>query len=462
MPVAAVPAYLGQDFRDASPGMRFGMYLPIWTTRTDQEDDVHKRAEAKSREGDEVRALLNRGMDHTIQTLRQRQQRPLSGLWDKNDFAAKEAWKKLTQLSKRDKDTMKELLGRQAASFTASGQETARMSMSALAVAPFTTGLGNEHPLENGFAFLNPYGLPYLPGSGVKGVLRCAAQELASSEWGDTHGWTAEKIHLIGQGRDAIELSPIDALFGLESTHGSNQHVRGALTFWDVIPQIKGDALAVDVMTPHQSHYYQQKRDHKAGDSTNPHDSGQPVPINFLTVPADSAFSFFVTCDLPHLAHLAPDLAANDRWKALLTTAFEHAYQWLGFGAKTSVGYGAMTEDPGAKKRREEAQMAAQEAQRKQLEQQERERKLSEMSPADRAMQEFLDARTDKNQPELSALLGGLKKGVWSGAIQTEIAQHVKQLMLDCKKWKEESKKKNTDKDNDYQDTLVVMKYLAS
>ena len=30
MPIAAVPAYLGTDFRSASPGLRFGMYLPLW------------------------------------------------------------------------------------------------------------------------------------------------------------------------------------------------------------------------------------------------------------------------------------------------------------------------------------------------------------------------------------------------------------------------------------------------
>lgn len=33
MPIAAVPGYLGQDFSSASPGLRFGMYLPIWTDR---------------------------------------------------------------------------------------------------------------------------------------------------------------------------------------------------------------------------------------------------------------------------------------------------------------------------------------------------------------------------------------------------------------------------------------------
>jgi CRISPR-associated protein Cmr6 len=361
MPVAAVPAYLCQDFKDASPGMRFGMYLPIWTERADQEAEVHRRAEAKSREGDEVKALLNRGMDFAIQQLRNRPQKALPGLWDKNDFAAKDAWKQVIRLSNRDKDTMKALQSRLTAAFTASVAETDRMALEAIATAPFTTGLGNEHPLENGFAFLNPYGLPYLPGSGVKGVLRQAARELASGEWGDTRGWTAEKIHLVGHGRDAINFSAIDALFGMESVNGGNQHLRGALTFWDLIPQIKGDALAVDIMTPHQSHYYQQKRDHKAGDSTSPHDAGQPNPISFLTVPAGSGFSFHVTCDLTHLENLAPDLAANERWKAVLTAAFEHAFQWLGFGAKTSVGYGAMLSE--SQRKRELAQARARQEQ---------------------------------------------------------------------------------------------------
>ncbi len=48
------------------------------------------------------------------------------------------------------------------------------------------------------------------------------------------------------------------------------------------------------------------------------------------------------------MTRLAPDLALPDpktskpRWQTLITAAFEHAFQWLGFGAKTAVGYGAM------------------------------------------------------------------------------------------------------------------------
>ncbi len=315
MPIAAVPNYLGKDFNDISPGMRFGLLLPVWTDRQDQEADVHSR---------------------------------LPGLWDKNDFAARNAWKSIAALSKSDRDRMKALAERQYAMAAVSAN---LLRLEAQATAPFTTGLGNEHPLENGFAFLNPYGLPYLPGSGVKGVLREAARELASGDWNETHGWNKEKTHII------------DALFGLESKDGDTEHVRGALSFWDVIPQIKGDSLMVEIMTPHQSHYYQQKRDHKAGDSTTPHDSGQPNPISFLTVPPGSGFTFFVTCDTKHLARLAPEMTKTDPesgkpcWQILMTDAFEHAFQWLGFGAKTAVGYGAMERDTQAEAaRREEAQ----------------------------------------------------------------------------------------------------------
>ena len=158
---------------------------------------------------------------------------------------------------------------------------------------------------------------------------------------------------------------------------------------------------------------------------------------------------------------LLNDTVPLDRWQHLLTKIMSHAFDWLGFGAKTSVGYGAMEEDPVAKKRREDERMAAQEAERKGRELKEREQSLAQLSPAMRAAQQFLDARVDKNQPELSAFLGGLKKGIWSGDTKSEIAQHVKQLMIKDKKWKEKSEKRNPAKDNDHQDTLLVMTCLS-
>lgn len=319
MSIAAVPKYLGQDFKEASPGMRFGMYLKLWGMNNRSHEalwtihDINYRVAGKDREEREFK--------------------------DENKV---NALKDAQMLTTADRLRMKAVLDRQQAAFDATALPHASLQLFAQSTAPFTTGLGNEHPLENGFAFLNPYGLPYLPGSGVKGVLRQSARELASGDWGETGGWSEDAVFPITLQGKTVQVSLLDLLFGLDSQNGAPQHLRGALTFWDVIPQIAGHNLAVEIMTPHQSHYYQQKKDKKSGDSISPHDSGSPNPISFLTVPPHSGFTFFVTCDGALLDRHAPQLLRDQRWKILLGAAFAHAFEWLGFGAKTSVGYGSM------------------------------------------------------------------------------------------------------------------------
>ncbi len=363
MPIAAVPAYLGTDFSSASPGLRFGMYLPLW--------GVNRRT------GQPLWSTSD--IDHAVRG-QQREEREIKV--ENKTSALLQACK----LTSHDKATMRALAARQSHA----AQSTPHvLTLDALATAPFATGLGNEHPLENGFAFLNPYGLPYLPGSGVKGVLRRAARELASGEWGESHGWDAEEIHLLERkGQSAIALSVIDVLFGRETESGDSDHVRGALSFWDALPQIPGDTLAVDIMTPHQSHYYQQRQDRKSGDSTNPHDSGAPNPISFLTLPPGTGFAFHVVCDPVHLERLAPDLAHGQRWQTLLTAAFEHAFEWLGFGAKTAVGYGAMQVNARARHQRAQAQAEAAKAQH-----------MASLSPAQQRIEAFVaELRTKHEQ----------------------------------------------------------------
>lgn len=293
MAIAAVPNYLGNDFSKASPGLRFGMYFQGW-----RHDWTKYVPDSKKNEPSVLKPACN--------------------------------------LNGSDLETMKKLLLRQQASFKVISCAANSLQLDAISTAPFATGLGNEHPTENGFSFLNPYGLPYLPGSGVKGVLRQAARELASGEWGDSD-WSEEKRFTLSFGKNKlIPLSMLDVLFGKESKDSDKEHLRGTLTFWDVIPQIKGDHLHVEIMTPHQKHYYQ--------DGQSPHDSGQPVPISFLTVPPGSGFTFHVQCNLALLERNAPALAKDEQWKKLLQAAFEHAFNWLGFGAKTAVGYGAMVD----------------------------------------------------------------------------------------------------------------------
>lgn len=347
MPIAAVPDYLAKEnLSDASPGLRFGMYLPLWGVNSRSKTTLWTTHDINYRVA---------GKDKEEREFKDDNKRPALG--------------QAARLTATDQAVMKALAHRQIAladSLIASGQ---LLTLDAKSVAPFTTGLGNEHPLENGFAFLNPYGLPYLPGSGVKGVLRQAARELARGDWSETHGWTFDAIN---------------ALFGNED---SNDARRGALSFWDVFPRIEGNRLMVEVMTAHQSHYYQANQ--------SPHESGQPNPINFLTVPPGSGFTFHVVCNRPFLARIAPGLAKDDRWKALLAEAFAHAFDWLGFGAKTAVGYGAMEVD--RTKLEEQRRREAQERDERQRQAEEAARSEAEAEAARQRQAEF-DALPESNK----------------------------------------------------------------
>ena len=481
MPIAAVPTYLGRDFSGASPGLRFGMYLRLW--------GVNQRT---------GRRLWTTYDENYRRTGRNREER-LSK--DQNKTAALRG---ATDLTPRDRDAMNALRTRQRAMFGTLPDADACM-FTASSIAPFTTGLGNEHPLENGFAFLNPYGLPYLPGSGVKGAMRRAAEELAHADFfGGTGGhaaWTLPDVwHLFGfepwprpPAKDTkspgawedrirgFEVSPaeidgyVDAVFRHDSEacrtlrkrlDGQDDHIqrlgvllddrtlhaRGTVDFWDVIPAIVGDSLDVEIMTPHHSHYYQQKP--HQGNST-PHDAAAPNPISFLTVPAGSDFTFRVRCDIARLRDAAPQLADDGRWKELLAAAFEHAFTWLGFGAKTAGGYGAMKRDHHgeARERTERKATAAKERKAR-----DRARLLAKMDPLDRSMAEVIEDRADKNMPETTALIQALRAGKWTDFDQRrKVAERTKARMQKDKRWKETGKQG----DKKYQNTQFIRHLLG-
>ncbi|MCS6997613.1 MAG: type III-B CRISPR module RAMP protein Cmr6, partial [Casimicrobiaceae bacterium] len=291
MPIAAVPNYLKrtaeggldeQFFLSSPPGHRFGLYFPVWGW------DGERHCPTWSLE-DRVERLNNKGQRTGWKPESNKSFAGFlaAGCKPRDDAQIRRAW----QTRGPDpgpnewKKAIDSLRARQSSLFENLASRLPSLQVHGEALSPFTTGLGNEHPLENGFAFLNPYGLPYLPGSGVKGVLRRAAQELAGGEWGDARGWSKDEHYQVTIDGKAVRLSMFDVLFGREPPPGDSDAVRGALTFWDVIPEIKGDSLMVEVMTPHQSHYYQRRREPKSGNSDSPHDSGQPNPIFFLTVP---------------------------------------------------------------------------------------------------------------------------------------------------------------------------------
>lgn len=319
--------------------------------------------------------------------------------WDINRFepeskGKREALEKVCVLGRNSQELLSSLRKRQGDMANTLPAQEILYNEEVISQSPFVTGMGLEHPLENGFSFLNPYGLPYLPGSSVKGVVRRAAEELALFE-ADSFGWDIVKVWWLF-GFDAtsafflqkttglpkpvreeqerwleaykrkIEACDLDlaqalietlpekkekaiwsgrALEFLRMLPAENMkttrqalHLRGALCFWDVYPEPYKRKLRVDIMNPHYNRYYQ--GDPKQGGAIlPPGDWDTPNPIYFLTLPAGSRFRFIVGYDpvakMPK--SLKPFIEKG------LRAAMEFAFKWLGFGAKTSIGYGLMT-----------------------------------------------------------------------------------------------------------------------
>ena len=289
MAQAAVPQRI-QGFGDCPPGHRFNLYLEVWNAQWEV---------------------------------------------DKNEGTKAAAAKAACAMPRTAKELLQGLHSRQAGMARTMGEQRCCV-IEAETTAPFATGLGLEHPIENGFAFLSPYGLPYLAGSGVKGVLRRAAEELRDD--GDV----------------LLTNAVIDAVFGPENTTVAR---RGALTCWDVFPRCE-DGMTVEIMTPHFTDYYQ--------GNESPHDAGKPNPIPFLAVPVGTKLDFVLTFETSLVCDEQRDALAD--WQLPVRRIVAHAFKWLGFGAKTAVGYGAMREDPAQQAKFEaarEAKLRALAAQRK-------------------------------------------------------------------------------------------------
>ncbi|WP_345793313.1 type III-B CRISPR module RAMP protein Cmr6 [Thauera sp. JM12B12] len=380
-----IPSYVSQDFSACPPGHRFTLYFDLWSS--EQEEYRLELAEwaANGRRGREPQQPLTRE-DWIIPSKRKT-----------------EAAQRACVLPDGSRAALKALCERQRTLAASVG--VTMFAHPARLTAPLATGLGNEHPLENGFAFLSPHGLPYLAGSGLKGVIRRAAEELASGEWGDSAGWN----------KDAI-----DILFGLETESGDTEatRTRGALMFWDLFfrpASDKAPLLAVEIMTPHHSGYLQ-------GNGT-PHANEQPNPIPFLAVAAGCECTLYVQCNP---AQISADAGAmRTDWPTLLAAAVEHAGEWMGFGAKSAVGYGRIGQDQALSRKLK--QEAAERAEKQAREA--REAELATLSPQARTIAEFVERCRDKQ--------GSGRKDQYNpgGGLFSTALQLSKQALDEARQW---------------------------
>jgi CRISPR-associated protein Cmr6 len=202
----------------------------------------------------------------------------------------------------------------------------------------FITGLGNSNPIENGFAWHHTLGTAYIPGTSIKGIARNWAQEWKGAD-------DEEVLRIFGS---------------IKKDQGEKV---GSVIFFDALG-IKPAKLEIEMLTPHFSKYYKDKKN-------PPVEWYAPTPIPYMVVAKNQTFVFGV----------AP--RKNDKQGQIdvdkATKWLKEALEWIGAGAKTAIGFGRFSEDFCEKARREQEIAKREEERQKKL-------KLARMTPIEREM----------------------------------------------------------------------------
>ncbi len=172
-------------------------------------------------------------------------------------------------------------------------------------------GLGGQSVLETDMTFDHVTGLPFIPGSALKGLARAyTEQEERPAE--DAPAAEQEAFKQM-----------TERIFGM-------QERAGTVIFFDALPVPPSGHpagslhLVVDVMNPHFPDYYRDEAQKPPSNDQN------PVPIYFLTI-EKATFRFAVG---PRVPGMENDAKQATQW---LQAAIKH----YGVGAKTAAGYGS-------------------------------------------------------------------------------------------------------------------------
>lgn len=190
----------------------------------------------------------------------------------------------------------------------------------------FVTGLGNPHPLENGFLWHPTLAMPYLPGSAVKGLVRALVE-------------TAYQ----GEDKPAV----LKRWFGTEKK-GDVAQASGCFIFFDALPTAPCELLP-EVMTPHMGKWYEKGGKTPQATDTQPGDWHSPVPMGYL-VARNLRLQFAIA---PRAGAIAPEQVQAEL--ANVWNALDKALDWLGAGGKTAIGFGRMESEQQKQAQREEA-----------------------------------------------------------------------------------------------------------
>ncbi len=192
-------------------------------------------------------------------------------------------------------------------------------------------GLGSESVYETSMTLHHVYGFPYIPAQAVKGVIRnYVINEYFFDELDKARNDQKKDIDKLVEKDESFVY-----IFG-------SQKQQGKAVFFDALP-VTEPIIDSDVMTPHYGDYYSDSKN-----KVPPADHLSPNPVKFLTV-KDTTFVFMIGKknviqeDMPKTGKFADKIKGEMSMEFLEEIAFK-ALSEYGIGAKTSVGYGYMTE----------------------------------------------------------------------------------------------------------------------
>ncbi len=158
-------------------------------------------------------------------------------------------------------------------------------------------GLGGETVLETDLTLHHIYGIPFIPGSALKGLTRAyVTGEIYKSQKMEEDGPEVQRV------------------FGTQKSSGS-------VIFFDAMPTNSKISIDLDIMNSHYPKYY--------GEKKPPANNQDPNPVTFLTV-TNTTFMFAI----------APRSAGNTKDAEIAVKWLQEALQKYGVGGKTSAGYG--------------------------------------------------------------------------------------------------------------------------
>ena len=171
-------------------------------------------------------------------------------------------------------------------------------------------GLGAGHVTETAMTIHSVYGVPYIPASSVKGIVR---------------HWFLQTF-CDGVEKRIEENDELSIVY--EDVFGSQEH-SGKVSFFDVF--IPSGTLIPDVMTVHFPSYYKNKGKRPAGDDDS------PKPILFYTVQSDARieFPFMIT-----MLRKPNSPFTHEQLAEIVSDWLQKAMSELGIGSKTASGYG--------------------------------------------------------------------------------------------------------------------------